>query len=135
MINPVDISGNKLKRLCIDNTLSSPSPLPYYDETSEILERLFPSDPAKQCVEYALGCRENIPDAIDGIFAHDGNPVHGDIVLYRDRKENKFTHAGVYQANGMVASKFTIGPVFLHNIGDVPLCYGNEVYFSRLGVK
>ena len=134
MIHPVIISGNEIRRKVIDYSIRCPDSVPYYDKATELIERLSVGNPEKDCVGYALGSTNNLSGAVDCIFIHEGNPVHGDIVLYRDEKTMEFTHTGVYQANGMVASKFGTGPIFLHNIDDVPTCCGDEVYFSRLGM-
>lgn len=58
-------------------------------------------------------------------------PAKGTIVLYENEKEfpNEFTHGGIMQDNQKVISKWSWGPIFIHDLFDVPLFYGDSVSF------
>ncbi|MFH0857446.1 MAG: hypothetical protein V1848_01730 [Candidatus Magasanikbacteria bacterium] len=59
----------------------------------------------------------------------------GTIVLYKDEKTNpnEFTHAGIMREDGTVISKWSWGPILIHDLFDVPLAYGDIVeYYEPL---
>jgi len=61
----------------------------------------------------------------------------GIIVLYRDRKTNpnEFTHAGIVRKDGRIISKWSWGPILIHDLLDVPLAYGDSIeYYEPLSV-
>ena len=61
-------------------------------------------------------------------------PENWCLVLYHNSesiKTNKPVHHGLYE-DGEVVSKWSYGPVYKHNIEDIPLDYGNIVEFRRI---
>lgn len=55
------------------------------------------------------------------------------IVLYINEKSNpnEFTHAGIAQENGKILSKWSWGPILLHDLFDTPFSYGNKVTYYK----
>ena len=60
------------------------------------------------------------------------------LVLYTNEESNpnEFTHAGIVQENGKILSKWSWGPILLHNLFDVPISYGNKInYYKKIESK
>jgi len=60
-------------------------------------------------------------------------PAEGDIVCYRNPKkfDSEITHAGIVQAEGVIISKWSWGPIIQHKIFDVPDFYGDEIFYVK----
>lgn len=119
---------------------------PFYDPTS--YEKVFsefanelkiiPPLPAKSnrcnCFAYALGLDERVmPHAFDQVIKKDlvptVTPKKGDIVVYYSN--GYVPHAGRYESDSKVISKWGDGAVFLHDTFMCPDNYGNNVKFFR----
>lgn len=57
-------------------------------------------------------------------------PSPGDLVLYRDTE--CFTHAGVVQPKSIISKWGISGHVWIHDLWDVPVIYGDAMDFYRL---
>ena len=90
----------------------------------------------QDCIDYAFNinhrncqtanCLKMLPKLIE--------PQEKDIVLYRlSEKENKIVHAGIYQKDTTIISRWGWGgPIFNHPIDFVPHFYGDSVTFHRI---
>lgn len=78
---------------------------------------------------------KNVHDAItSGILIEVEEPDEGDIIIYyldesADRQIIK--HTGIYLGEDKVRSKWANGPVFIHNVFNVPHSYGKIVKFFK----
>ncbi len=55
----------------------------------------------------------------------------GDLVLYF--KDGQFKHAGLWQSDDRVLSKWGVGHLYDHEIFEIPMSYGTEVkFYNRL---
>ena len=84
-------------------------------------------------------------------FLVEGEPKEGDIVGYaldnlgvlyptstevanmmaEKRSSPYFEHFGILTDDGRVVSKFTVGPVYKHDMDKIPVHWGSDVYFFR----
>jgi len=60
-------------------------------------------------------------------------PQPGDLVLYFN--DNKFTHVGIYEGQGIVLSKWNGGFVYRHNLITILSAYGKPRYFRSKSEK
>ncbi len=59
-------------------------------------------------------------------------PRMGDIVIYFDKeKEDIPVHAGIFDGEDYVISKWSCGPIFRHKTFDLPEQYGDKVKYYR----
>lgn len=71
-----------------------------------------------------------IPSLLPMGFRIVSDPKNMDIVCYAERANGNLSHTGIW-ADSHVESKFGVGPVYRHEVGDVPTFYGNSVTFLR----
>ncbi len=79
---------------------------------------------------------KNVYDAIETkTIIETTNPEEGDIVIYyfnENKNSNRIRHSGIYFEHKKVRSKWGKGPVFIHDILNVPYEYGEIVkYFKK----
>ena len=70
----------------------------------------------------------------DGKLIETKKPQEGDIVIYYLRDTEPLPvikHTGIYQGKGKIKSKWSNGPIFLHDIWNVPYTYGKIVKFFK----
>lgn len=58
-----------------------------------------------------------------------GEAQKDDLVFYFD--EGRFKHAGLWELNGCVLSKWGVGHLYNHELFEVPLSFGPDVSFYR----
>ena len=139
--NPSIKIRKKLDELC--NLARHPfyDPLSYekvfFPEFTNKLKIIYPL-PAKSnrcnCFAYALGLDERVmPYAFDQVIKKDliptVTPKKGDIVVYYSN--GYVPHAGCYESDSKVISKWGDGGIFLHDTFMCPNSYGNNVEFFR----
>lgn len=91
------------------------------------------------CASYVLNCfgipgRPEFLDVLSNLKKSDiplGIPKQ--VIFYYNLDSGKinFRHYGVYE-KGKVFSKWGLGPVFIHDIEDVPYAYGHYACFGDL---
>lgn len=68
----------------------------------------------------------------DGTLKETNNPERGDIILYiEDIGTFHIKHSGIYISDDKVWSKWSNGPVFEHDILNVPFSYGSKIKFYK----
>lgn len=96
------------------------------------------------CHGYTFGThRRYTPKEVFGLISGDKlkeatEPKRGDVILYIDETSRLpiIKHSGIYVGSGKVKSKWnTNGPVFEHDIFNIPFQYGNDIKFYRYDVE
>lgn len=100
------------------------------------------------CFLYALGLHQSLEILEDckgfiysnflqhllqnSILHFTDSPTAGDYILYQDTKgpNNIIHHVGVIKGNKVI-SKWSWGPLLLHNTWDVPESYGNDISYVQ----
>lgn len=75
---------------------------------------------------------KNVHDAIRaGKLIKSNSPQEKNLILYYIGESSNpiIKHSGVYLGGGKVRSKWANGPVFIHDVFNVPYSYGNDVKF------
>lgn len=75
-----------------------------------------------------------VHDAIKNGILKEVNELEGDIIIYYlNESVNSpiIKHSGFYLGKDKVRSKWENGPVFIHNIFNVPYTYGEKVKFFK----
>lgn len=62
-------------------------------------------------------------------LAEEGSP--GDVVMYGSKGGQYAEHFGIYRGDGIVDSKFAMGPLLRHPIDMIPVNYGSTYVFLR----
>lgn len=104
------------------------------------LKIIGPPDSQKQqvnCHGYTFGKDawlkvKKVHDAIsDGILVESEKPQKGNIIIYYIEGSNLpiIKHSGIYLGEGKVKSKWANGPIFIHDVFNVPYSYGEKVKF------
>jgi len=96
----------------------------------------------RNCHSYTFGKNtwfevKNVHDAIKtGKLIETESPEKENVILYYKRASANpiIKHSGIYLGKGKVRSKWANGPVFIHDVFNVPYSYGNIViFFVRTG--
>ena len=64
------------------------------------------------------------------LFLQTHNPLKGDLIVYRTTN-GSISHVGLVDEQSKIISKWSWGPVIRHHIWDVPIGYGERIFFSQ----
>lgn len=66
-----------------------------------------------------------------GYLPVEGEPLPGDVVVYFAGSQDNAQHFGIFEGNGIVVSKFAMGPLVRHPLELVPITFGDRYIYLR----